>query len=61
MDLTMKVRLCIEAILSYHAILAERGVDYSIPSLEDLSKMDLSDLQSLERRIRDIARTPGQG
>lgn len=61
MDTAMKIRLVIEAILSYHALLAERGVDYSIPSLEDLSKMDLSDLQTIERRIRDIARTPGQG
>lgn len=48
--------LIIATIRNYEALLEDRGLSLPIP--DDLASMELGELRKLERRCKELARTP---
>lgn len=48
----------LQEIESYVVILDEKGVNFDIPSHEELQKYDFLDLRKILRQVKDLARTP---
>lgn len=42
----------------YALILSQRGIEFPVPSAEEMENMSARDLMSLRNRVKDIARTP---
>lgn len=50
--------LLISTIHAFLGILDSRGITIEMPPEDEIEKMDYFELQRLERRLRDVARTP---
>lgn len=57
-DTSFRRDLIVEDVLGYQGILDERGINYRQFSREELLELDIADLKMIERKIRDLARTP---
>jgi hypothetical protein len=48
----------VDLIMSWAAVLDQKGVPYALPDVEELRAMDVFEVRRILKEMRDLARTP---